>query len=68
MACNPKCPYFPKIELGMSYKTDLFGVKRKIKTLSKPMCMYDLSILDDWDKKCPRLEATNKIILNAKRG
>ena len=68
MACSPKCPYFPKIELDMSYKTDSFGVKWKIKSLAKPMCMYDLSVLDSWNKKCPRLENLNKLTLNAMKG
>ena len=68
MPCSPKCPYFPKIEMDLQYKTDSFGVKRKIKTIAKPMCMYDLSAIDNWNRKCPRLENLNKLTLNAMKG
>lgn len=68
MACNPKCPYFPKIELDIQYKVDCFGVKRRVKTISKPACMYDLSLITNWDRNCPRLENLNKLTLNAMKG
>ena len=68
MPCSPKCPYFPKIGLDMKYKVDCFGVKRKIQTISKPRCMYDLSVITSWDRNCPRLENLNKLMLNAMKG
>lgn len=68
MPCNPKCPYFPKIELDLQYKTDCFGVKRRIKSITKPACMYDLSAIDGWNRKCPRINNMNKLMLNAMRG
>lgn len=68
MPCSPKCPYFPKIELGLQYKTDCFGVKRKIKTIAKPTCMYDLSAIDSWNRKCPRIDSINRLVLSAMKG
>ena len=68
MACSPKCPYFPKIELDVQYKADCFGVKRKVKTISKPICMYDLSAINSWDKKCPRIDDMNKLMLSTMKG
>ena len=68
MPCSPKCPYFPKIEMDLQYRTDSFGVKRKIKTIAKPTCMYDLSAIDTWNRKCPRLDSMNKLMLKAMKG
>lgn len=67
MACNPKCLYFPKIELGLQYKTDSFGVKRRIETIVRPTCMYDLSEITNWNRNCPRVENLNKLALSEMR-
>lgn len=67
MACNSKCLYFPKIELGLRYKVDSFGVKRRIQTIVRPTCMYDLSEITSWNRNCPRIENLNKLTLNAMR-
>lgn len=68
MSCSPKCPYFPKIEMDLQYKVDCFGVKRKIKSVSKPTCMYDLSAIDSWNRDCPRLKTFNRLTLSAMKG
>lgn len=68
MACNPKCPYFPNVESGLTYQTDSFGVKRRVNSLTtKSTCMYDLSEITNWNRNCPRVENLNKLALSEMR-
>jgi len=57
MACNPKCPYFPKTD-NVKYFIDSDGVKR---TDYKFICGYNSEVIKDWNKKCPKEKVKNNV-------